>query len=379
MTTIYLIRHAEAEGNLYRRIQGVTDGRITIRGHKQIERLAERFKDIHIDALYASTLNRTQTTAGAILKYHDLDLNIEPRLREINLGEWEDIPWGNIQHENPNMLHLFNIDPAKFHNEGSESFHNLQKRASEVLIELAKKHDGQTIACFSHGMLIRSLLAHIKGVSSENIAEIMHGDNTCVTKLLVEDGKFDIEYYNDNAHLPAELSTFANQTWWKNHKKVDKANLRLEPMNMKEDKKLYTHAYADAWQNTYGTLKGYVEKAYVSGAVTSAQRDERTVMKAYYGDDYAGIIELETDRMASEGAGWIKFFYLKPEYRGQNLGAQLLGHAVSYYRAKGRKSLRLHVAMVNTHAINFYENYGFTHILTERGTLSDIWLMELPI
>ena len=35
MTKIYLIRHAEAEGNLYRRIQGHWDGSITHsgRGH----------------------------------------------------------------------------------------------------------------------------------------------------------------------------------------------------------------------------------------------------------------------------------------------------------------------------------------------------------
>ena len=32
MTKIYLIRHAEAEGNLYRRIQGHWDGSITALG-----------------------------------------------------------------------------------------------------------------------------------------------------------------------------------------------------------------------------------------------------------------------------------------------------------------------------------------------------------
>ena len=42
MTKVYLIRHAEAEGNYYRRIQGQWDGGITARGHKQIAALAER-------------------------------------------------------------------------------------------------------------------------------------------------------------------------------------------------------------------------------------------------------------------------------------------------------------------------------------------------
>ena len=36
MTTIYLIRHAEAEGNLYRRIHGWYDALITDNGFAQI-------------------------------------------------------------------------------------------------------------------------------------------------------------------------------------------------------------------------------------------------------------------------------------------------------------------------------------------------------
>ncbi len=39
MTTIYLIRHAEAEGNLYRRIHGQYDSLVTKRGYKQIAAL----------------------------------------------------------------------------------------------------------------------------------------------------------------------------------------------------------------------------------------------------------------------------------------------------------------------------------------------------
>lgn len=379
MTTIYLIRHAEAEGNLYRRIQGITDGKITIRGQKQIECLAERFKNIPIDAIYSSDLSRTQTTAGAILKYHDLKLNIEPRLREINMGSWEDLPWGNVQYDDDLMLKMFSNDPAKWQTNGSESFEHIQKRMSEVLLELAKKHDGQTIACFSHGMVIRCLIALIKSIKSDDISAIKHGDNTCVAKLFVDNGKFEIEYYNDNSHLNEKVSTFANQVWWKEEEKPDFTNLRLLPMDVKKDKKLYSESYGDAWESSYGTLAGYSEKAYLSGALRSSQKDENTVIKAYYNDDYAGIIELETDRMASEGAGWIKFLYLVPKYRGRNFGVQLLGHAVSYYRALGRKSLRLHVAEVNTHGIKFYEHYGFKRILTEKGRFSDIWLMELSI
>ena len=66
MTRIYLIRHAEAEGNLYRIAQGQYDSLITDRGYRQIEALAGRFDDIPIDAVYSSDLSRTCITAAAI-------------------------------------------------------------------------------------------------------------------------------------------------------------------------------------------------------------------------------------------------------------------------------------------------------------------------
>ena len=42
MTEIFLIRHAEAEGNLYRRAQGQFDVPLTERGRTQLERLAAK-------------------------------------------------------------------------------------------------------------------------------------------------------------------------------------------------------------------------------------------------------------------------------------------------------------------------------------------------
>ena len=45
MTRLYLIRHAEAEGNIYRRMDGHYDSRVTLNGLRQIEALDRRFAD----------------------------------------------------------------------------------------------------------------------------------------------------------------------------------------------------------------------------------------------------------------------------------------------------------------------------------------------
>ncbi len=382
MTKIYLIRHAEAEGNFYRRIHGHYNSDVTARGRLQIEALAERFRDIPIDAVYASDLLRTQRTAGAILKYHpQLKLNIEPRLKEVCMGSWEDEPWGNVAQEMPDQLYYFGSDPARWNIPGSESFEDLGDRIMGIITELAQRHNGQTIACVSHGMAIRTLMCRIKGVKSEDIGAVLHGDNTCVALLDVENGSISIEYYNDNSHLQNGLSTFADQSWWRESEKKDVANLRFVPMDLDDsgDAGLYADSYADAWQQAHGTLKGFAAKPYLQSAKAVSKNDSQTLLKAFSGDNFAGIIELDPRRMEKQGAGWISFCYVTESLRGYGYGPQLMGHAISYYRRAGRQALALHVAQCNNRAVHFYEKLDFKHVATEEGILSPLLLMEKSI
>ena len=96
MTTVYLVRHAEAEGNLFKRIHGQYDSPVTALGRRQIECLEKRFASVSVDAVYASDLKRTCQTAAAIYVPKQLELHKEPKLREIYLGAWEDKPFGEV-------------------------------------------------------------------------------------------------------------------------------------------------------------------------------------------------------------------------------------------------------------------------------------------
>lgn len=121
MTTIYLIRHAEAEGNLYRIAQGQANSSITDRGERQIQALARRFADIPIDAVYASDLYRTCATASAIYKPKGLPLHRRRDLREICVGVWEEKTWGEIARQDPAQLENFNHRLHLWHVEGAET------------------------------------------------------------------------------------------------------------------------------------------------------------------------------------------------------------------------------------------------------------------
>jgi probable phosphoglycerate mutase len=380
MTRIYLIRHGEAEGNLYRRAQGQYDSNITQLGRQQIAALAERFRSIPLDGLWSSDLCRTQSTAAAILKYHpQLTLHTTPRLREVDVGRWEDMPWGDIDRADHEQLELFTNDPARWHVTGSESYQGLTDRFQAIVLELAAAHDGSTLALVAHGLGIRALLCRCLGIPSDSIGSLPYGDNTSVALLEVTDGQIDVEWYNDNSHLTAGLSTFSRQSWWRKPAAEKKVYTHFEPLALPEEEQLYTHCYSQTWLCSHGNLNGFSPAIYLFSAAQHLRADKRCLVKLYRDDVFAGLIELDPERGRDESVGWISLIYIQPELRNMRLGIQLIGHAVSFFRQAGRDAIRLHVSQTNENALGFYRRSGFVPVGQTDGVGGPLYLMELDI
>ena len=377
VTKVYLIRHAEAEGNLYRRVHGWYDSLITENGYRQIKALEERFRDIQVDAVYSSDLFRTKTTASAIYKTKGLELNTRQSLREIHLGIWEDATWAEFGRNDPQQLLWFNTNDPAFCAEGCETFDQLRMRISQSILKIAASHPGNTVAIFSHGMAIRNVLAHFQGIPVAQTGEkVPHGDNTAVALLEVDGEKVDVKYINDNSHLSADTSTFAKQAWWKETDKAKDANLWFRPLDMERDSRFYYEAREEAWLNIHGSMLHFDGEGFLRDAMEHARYDKRCVMQVMLDDHPAGLLQLDMHRDAEKGVGGIPFFYMLPQYRKMGLGAQLLGQAISVYRPMGRKYLRLRCAPDNHVAQRFYKRYGFQKIGEDPGSRVPLDIME---
>ena len=149
VTKLYLIRHAEAEGNLYRIAQGQYNSIITDRGWRQIRALERRFQDIHVDAVYASDLYRTQITARAIWLPKALPLHLEPSFREIRLGVWEDQTWQELRNRYPEEMDHFSSRLDLWRAEGAETAQQLVDRFIPALRRVAEAR-GLDIATVRH-------------------------------------------------------------------------------------------------------------------------------------------------------------------------------------------------------------------------------------
>lgn len=329
MTKVYLIRHAEAEGNLFRRAQGQFDGMVTALGRRQIEALRQRFLSIPVDAVYASDLRRARITAGAVAEPKGLAIQLSPRLREFGIGVWENVPWAEWAVKDPASMAAFNRLDG-FSAPGSETPEEVRRRITAEFRRIAAENEGKTVAIVSHGMALRILLGALQGQSFEEMRSSAHSDNTAVSLVEVEGDFARIVFRDDNSHLGEALSTFAKQSWWRSRGGGSEPSLRFRAVDPAQDRALYLSLVRRAWDERHDPLARFSEEAYLSAAERLAAREGCAPRLALLENEPAGLV------LPLRESCW---FYLLPELRGRRLGIQLIGEAVAAARARGDDTL----------------------------------------
>lgn len=366
MTTLYVVRHAEAEGNIYRRVHGSYDGYITKNGLSQIARLKARFEKVHLDAVYTSDLSRTRQTATALYEGKGITPVLSPELREFHFGIWEDLTWGELVQDHPEQYQNWCDNPAEFQVEGSETYASMYARVKGKLDEIVKNHPNQTVGVVTHGTVIRALLcAFLYDGDFSRLGDIQWCDNTAVACIEVENGVYTVKSYNDNEHLK-EVSTLERQQWWREVEDPAFFNLRFRKVTFPQDLALLDEYYHSAWVHIF-KRDDYDSAAMQARMKKLLAADARAIAVAQRRDQDVGTILLDTRARVLPDAGHIALLYLTEENRGKYMGAILIGYATSLYRAMGKKYLSVRVAQTNTPARKFYEKMGFEEMRMEES------------
>ncbi len=375
MTRLYIIRHAEAEGNLYRRCHGQYDGKITENGHEQIALLRGRCADLQVDALYSSDLSRTRATAGALAR-PGLALNTRPGLREIGLGVWEDMPWGQVTREYPEQYEAFSRGFG-FKLKGAETCERVRERMLNEVSAIAAAHPGKTVAVVSHGMAIRLLLCALAGLPIEDTVKTPHVDNASMTEIFW--GKsLEIVSLGESDYLGG-LSTFRRQSWWRGGDHPPDVNLWFRAPVFPKDTAIVMALKREAWMSVYHTTEGFDGAMMESELLGHAALDPLAVRVAMLGEGEAGLLQLAPDAECAPDERHISLFYLREELCNRGLGAQLLGEAVSAARKAGKSALRLRVWEKNVRALAFYTKHGFRQRDIQQGMFGNLLILRKEI
>lgn len=219
VTNLYIVRHCEAEGNINETFQGHSDGDITPKGAMQLEKLAERFRNIPIDAVYSSPLQRAFKTAQAVAKFHDVSISADRDLMEINGGKMEGCKWNELDKLFPYEYSFWKNDFVNFQAPGGESIRGVYERMSRAAMKHVTENIGKNIVITSHGGAVRTLLCYLLGYPPERIDEAPWVDNTSVSLFRFdEDMNVEAVFINDYSHIADDPETAPHQMWWRKQK-----------------------------------------------------------------------------------------------------------------------------------------------------------------
>lgn len=154
---LFLIRHGETPSNREMRYLGALDEPLAPTGLEQADRLAAWLAPVPLSAVYASPLRRARETARRVAEARQVDLRLEPRLREQAFGEWEGLTRPEVLERDRERLLGWESDLG-LAPPGGESLLAVQERVLSLVEDLAREHPGAWIALVSHVGPIKALL-----------------------------------------------------------------------------------------------------------------------------------------------------------------------------------------------------------------------------
>jgi broad specificity phosphatase PhoE len=156
--TFYLVRHGESEANAAHRFAGRTDSPLTELGRQQAEVVAEALANVPFDRIVSSPLSRCRDTALVIARPHQLPVDLEPDLVEIDVGERTGTPFDEVR-----GLPEWRDDGFVAWPRG-ETLDQVLSRAHRVITRIAAESAGQRVLVVGHGGVTRILMSHFLGV-----------------------------------------------------------------------------------------------------------------------------------------------------------------------------------------------------------------------
>lgn len=207
MTTLYLIRHGETETNNSGIVAGMYDAKLTDAGIKQGLLVAERFKDVHLDAIYSSDISRAVIMAKEIAKFHDLPVQFETRLREINLGDWEGRHVNELKEKWPKEYQVWMEDQGHCTCPNGESIQDVEDRVMSGIRAIVEKHPNQTVLCVTHGLALKTIFVSLRHASLLQFRNLKYVSNASITTIKAENGAIKLENYGDDSYLDADMIT----------------------------------------------------------------------------------------------------------------------------------------------------------------------------
>ena len=202
-TRIYLVRHGQVEGHEEKRYNGQANVPLTQLGREQSDRVCDCLANLSLGAVYSSDLDRSHHCAELIAVAHDLTVNSDESLRELNIGDWEGRTWAELHEAYPDDWQARLRDLVNFQVPGGESLQDAANRIRPTIQKIINNHPDSDVVLVAHGGANRIILLDAIGAPLEQ-AFSLEQDYGCVNIIdYFADGNSVVKLLNSTAHQEA--------------------------------------------------------------------------------------------------------------------------------------------------------------------------------
>jgi probable phosphoglycerate mutase len=178
---VVLIRHGETDANVEGRWQGHGDWPLNAKGLAQARKLAPAVPQA--DVVYTSPLARAKSTAEVVAAYQQRPLVVEPKVKEIGFGSWENCTRAEIEATDPETISRLVGGEDIARGGTGETFSGVQERMTEAVDAIAARHQGGAAAVVSHGGATRAYLTKLLGIGFPERNRIRTMRNTAFAQI----------------------------------------------------------------------------------------------------------------------------------------------------------------------------------------------------
>lgn len=200
MSRIVLVRHGRTAWHAEGRYAGTADVPLDGLGLEQARRVADHLADMRIDCIYSSPLSRCLELATMVAAGHGLEVELDDRIKEIDLGRWDGETYKEIFEKDGDILKKWTGDPTSVTIPGGESLTDVQARAMEWFTETANLRPDSTILASSHGGPIRAMIAAVIGLPLGRIFRLTV-DLASISVVNYKGEFSNLEVLNETRHL----------------------------------------------------------------------------------------------------------------------------------------------------------------------------------
>lgn len=167
---LYITRHGQTDGNLYKIMDGIRDIDLNEKGKEQASITRDNIKDKKIDLIICSPLSRTKQTME-IINVNNIQVIYDNRIMERDCGEFEGKPFDSFDRE-----WYWNYNNKTTY-EKAESIEDFFKRVYDFLEEIKIKYKDLTVLLVTHQGVSKAINCYFSGIPKDGNLQTLGIDN----------------------------------------------------------------------------------------------------------------------------------------------------------------------------------------------------------